>query len=252
MPAVLRRIPAGMISAIVALIVWQIVGSVGPLAGDSFATATEAIGALWQYLGDSTFWTAVWETLQMALIGLVISVLIAVPLGFLIGLSRFSYRSTKFTFDFMKVIPPIVVIPIAILVIGPTVAMGVALVVFANVFSIAIQTAYGVRDADPVLLETMRCYRMGLAKQIRYARLPSAAVQIGIALRLAIAASLVVSVVAGLVGGAGGLGSLLALTQSSGNADQTYAIILFLGIVGVALSRLLVRTQRRVVFWSGK
>ena len=115
MPAVLRRIPAGVISTIVALIVWQIVGSVGPLAGDSFATATEAISALWQYLGDSAFWTAVWETLQMALIGLVISVVIAVPLGFLIGLSRFSYRSTKFTFDFMKVIPPIVVIPIAIL-----------------------------------------------------------------------------------------------------------------------------------------
>ena len=252
MPVVLRRIPAGVISTIAALIVWQIIGSVGPLAGDSFATATEAIGALAEFLGQSDFWTAVWQTLQMAIIGLLISVVIAVPLGFLIGLSRFSYRSTKFTFDFLKVIPPIVLIPIAILVIGPDVKMGVVLVVFANTFSMAIQTAYGVRDADPVLLETMRCYRMGLVKQIRYARLPSAAVQIGIALRLAISASLVVSVVAGLVGGAGGLGSLLALTQSSGNADETYAIILFLGIIGVAVSRLLVRTQRRVIFWSGK
>lgn len=252
MPAVLRRIPPGVISTVVALIVWQIIGSVGPLAGDSFATATEAIGALVTLLGDPTFWAAFWETVQMAVIGFAISVVIAIPLGILIGLSRFSYRSTKFTFDFLKVIPPIVLIPIAILVIGPTLAMGVALVVFANVFSMAIQTAYGVRDADPVLLETMRCFRLGLAKQIRYARLPSAAVQIGIGMRLAISASLVVAVVAGLVGGAGGLGSLLALTQSSGNADATYAIILFLGIIGVALSRLLVRGQRRVIFWSGK
>ena len=54
------------------------------------------------------------------------------------------------------------------------------------------------------------------------------------------------------VGGAGGLGSLLALTQSSGNADQTYAIILFLGILGVTVSRLIVRSQRRVIFWSDK
>ena len=252
MPVVLRRIPAGVISTIAALIVWQIIGSVGPLAGDSFATATEAISALWTLLGQSEYWLAFWETIQMAAIGFAISVVVAVPLGILIGLSRFSYRSSKVVFDVLKVIPPIVIIPIAILVIGPTMAMGIALVVFANVFSMAIQTAYGVRDADPVLLETMRCYRMGLVKQIRYARLPSAAVQIGIALRLAISASLVVSVVAGLVGGAGGLGSLLALTQSSGNADQTYAIILFLGIIGVAVSRLLVRTQRRVIFWSGK
>lgn len=252
MPAVLHRIPAGVISTIVALIVWQIIGSVGPLAGDSFATATEAIAALWVLLGESAFWIAVWQTLQMAFIGLLISVVIAVPLGFLIGLSRFSFRSTKFTFDFLKVIPPIVVIPIAILVIGPDVKMGIVLVVFANTFSVAIQTAYGVRDADPVLLETMRCYRMGLLRQIRYARLPSAAVQIGIALRIAISASLVVSVVAGLLGGAGGLGSLLALTQTSGNSDKTYAIVLFLGALGVTVSRLLVRGQRRVIFWSGK
>jgi ABC-type nitrate/sulfonate/bicarbonate transport system permease component len=251
-PAVPHRIPAGVISTIVALIVWQIIGSVGPLAGDSFATATEAIAALWLLLGEPEFWIAVWQTLQMAFIGLLISVAIAVPLGFLIGLSRFSFRSTKFTFDFLKVIPPIVVIPIAILVIGPDVKMGIVLVVFANTFSVAIQTAYGVRDADPVLLETMRCYRMGLFQQIWYARLPSAAVQIGIALRIAISASLVVSVVAGLLGGAGGLGSLLALTQTSGNSDKTYAIVLFLGALGVAVSRLLVRGQRRVIFWSGK
>ncbi len=252
MPAVLRRIPAGVISTIVALIVWQIIGSVGPLAGDSFATATEAISALWTLLGESSFWLYFWETVQMAAVGFAISMVIAIPLGILIGLSRFSYSSSKFTFDFLKVIPPIVLIPIAILVIGPTLAMGVALVIFANVFSMAIQTAYGVRDADPVLLETMRCYRLGLWKQIRYARLPSAAVQIGIGMRLAIAASLVVSVVAGLVGGAGGLGSFLALTQSAGNADDTYAVILFLGAVGVALSRLLLRGQQRIVFWSGR
>lgn len=252
MSAVVRRIPPGVISTVAALIVWQIVGSVGPLAGDSFATASEAISALWTLLGDPAFWLAFWETLQMAAIGFVISLVIAIPLGLLIGLSRFSYRSSKFTFDFMKVIPPIVIIPIAILVIGPTLAMGIFLVIFANIFSMAIQTAYGVRDADPVLLETMRCYRMGLLKQIQYARIPSAAVQIGIAMRLGIAASLVVAVVAGLVGGAGGLGSFLALTQSSGQADATYAVILFMGIIGVALSRLLMLGQRRVIFWTGR
>jgi ABC-type nitrate/sulfonate/bicarbonate transport system permease component len=71
-------------------------------------------------------------------------------------------------------------------------------------------------------------------------------------MRLALGASLVVAIVSGLVGGAGGLGSFLALTQSSGNADQTYAVILFLGIIGVSLSRLLVRGQRRLIFWSGR
>ena len=251
MPGVIRRIPAGLVSAVVALLIWQ-VGSVGPLAGDSFATASEAIVALFGLLGDSQFWLAVFETLQMAIIGFALSMIIAVPLGLLIGLSRFSYRSTKFTFDFFKVIPPIVLIPIAILVIGPSIAMGVALAVFANVFAVAIQTAYGVRDADPTLLETMRCYRMNVLQQIRYARLPSAAAQIAVATRLAATASLIVAVVAGLVGGAPGLGRLLALYQSAGTADRTYAVVLTLGILGLVTSRLIVRVQRRAVFWSGR
>ena len=105
-------------------------------------------------------------SLQMALIGFLVAVVIALPVGILIGLSRFAFLSTKFTFDFFKVIPPIVIVPITILVFGPTLQMGIFLVVFAIVFALAIQTAYGVRDADPVLIETMRCYRMGRLKQI--------------------------------------------------------------------------------------
>ena len=252
MLGLVRRIPAGIVSAVVALLAWQIIGSFGPLAGDSFATASEAVIALFQLLGDPVFWTAVFATLQMAVIGFVLSLAVAVPIGLLIGLSRFAYRSSKFTFDFFKVIPPIVLIPIAILVIGPSIAMGVALIVFANVFAVAIQTAYGVRDADPVLIETMRCYRMNLLQQIRFARLPSAAVQISIAARIAATASLIVAVVAGLVGGAPGLGSLLALYQSAGTADRTYAVVLALGILGLAVSRLIVRAQRRIIFWSGR
>lgn len=252
MPTVIRRVPPGVVSAVVALAIWQLAASFGPLAGGSFSSASEAIAALFALLGDGEFWSAVLITLQMAIIGFAISMAVAVPLGILIGLSRFSYRSTKFTFDFFKVIPPIILIPIAILVIGPSATMGVALIVFANVFAVAIQTAYGVRDADPVLLETMRCYRMNILQQIRFARLPSAAVQIALSMRIAAAASLIVAVVAGLVGGAPGLGRLLALYQSAGTADRMYAVVLALGILGVVVSQLIIRAQRRIVFWSGR
>ncbi len=252
MPGIIRRIPAGVISTIIALLIWQLIGSFGPLAGDSFATASEAIGGLARLLTDSTFWAATGQTLQMAVIGFVISIVIAVPLGLLIGLSRFSYRSTKFTFDFFKVIPPIVIIPIAILAIGPNITMGVVLVIFANVFAVAIQTAYGVRDTDPVLLETMRCYRFGIVQQLLYARLPSASAQIAVAIRLAASAALIVAVVAGLVGGAPGLGNLLMRLQSGGQVDKTYGVLLALGILGILMSRLIVRGQRRIIFWSGR
>jgi len=246
------RIPAGVVTTVVALLVWQLVGSFGPLHGDSFASASQAITGLSSLARQSDFWSAVAQTVEIAAIGFGISVLIAVPLGVVIGLSRFAYRSTKFTFDFFKVIPPIVIIPIAILAIGPTLEMGIFLVVFANIFSVAIQTAYGVRDTDPVLLETMKCYRMGTWSQIRYARLPAAASQISVALRLAASASLIVAVVASLIGGAPGLGQLLGLLENAGKTSQAYGVVLFLGIIGLLVSRAIVLAQRRMVFWSGK
>ena len=122
------RIPAGLVSAVVALLIWQIATTWGPLAGSSVPTATSTLAELWNLLFMSETWDSIWQTIQMALYGFLIAVAIAIPVGILIGLSRFAYRSTKFTFDFFKVIPPIVLIPIAILVIGPSIAMGVWLV----------------------------------------------------------------------------------------------------------------------------
>ena len=142
------RVPAGLVSAVVALLIWQIATTWGPLAGSSVPTATSTLSELWNLLFMRETWDSIWQTIQMALYGFLIAVAIGLPVGILIGLSRFAFLSTKFTFDFFKVIPPIVIIPITILVFGPTQQMGVFLVVFAIVFFLAVQTAYGVRDAD--------------------------------------------------------------------------------------------------------
>ena len=244
------RIPAGFISAIVALMVWQLATLVGPLADSSVPSATSTLARLWEMLFVAETWASIWLTVQMALYGFLIAAVIAIPVGILIGLSRFAFLSSKFTFDFFKVIPPIVIIPITILVFGPTLQMGIFLVVFAIVFALAIQTAYGVRDADPVLIETMRCYGLGRARQVLYARLPAASPFIAIGIRISATAAMIVAVVAGLVGGAPGLGRDLLLAQASGENTETFAIVVILGTLGLAISRLIVLLQRRVIFWS--
>lgn len=243
------RIPPGLVSAVVGLLIWQIAASVGPLAGSSVPTATATLAELFNMIFLPATWNALWLTLQIALIGLGIAFVTAIPIGILIGLSRFAYRSTKFTFDFLKVIPPIVIIPIVILVMGPTIQMGIFLVVFGVFFMLAIQTAYGIRDADPVLLETMRCYGMGPLKQIWYARLPSAAPFIALGIRISVTISLIVAVVAGLIGGAPGLGQDLLIAQASGLNTVTFSIVVILGLLGLGASRLVVILQRRLIFW---
>ena len=243
------RIPAGAVTAVVSLALWQLLTTVGPFSDISIPTATSTLTALFSLLQEGDTYKLIWETLVIAGLGLLIGVVLAIPFGVLLGLSRFTYLSSKFVFDFFKVIPPIVIIPIAILVLGPTTQMGVFLVIFSIFFALAIQTAYGVRDTDPILLETMRCYRLGLVPQIRFARLPSAAPFIAVGIRISAAAALVVSVVAGLIGGAPGLGRAILLSQSSGESEKTFALILILGILGIIVSRAVIKSQGKIIFW---
>lgn len=247
--SIVRRVPPGVLSVAIALLLWQIATSVGPLADLSIPSVIETADALSAELTSGEFYIRLWETVQMAVSGFVIAMALALPTGILIGLSRFAWRSSKFTFDFFKVIPPIVIIPIVILVLGPTMQMGIFLIVFTLVFAMSIQTGLGVRDADAVLLETMRCYGMSTWKQIRYARIPSAAPFIAVGVRLSASAALVVSIVAGLIGGAPGLGRSILLSQAAGDDARTFATVFVLGVLGILVSRGVTRLQRRAIFW---
>ena len=155
-----------------------------------------------------------------------------------------------FVLDFFKVIPPIVIIPIVILTFGPTIEMGIFLVVFANFFMLVSQTAYGVRDTDPVLIDTLKCYGLSKWDQIRNARIPGALPFIAIGVRISVAASMIVAVVAGLIGGVPSLGQQMLLYQSSGQAEKAFAIVLMFGVLGLLFARTYSLIQRKLVFWS--
>ncbi|MSY90455.1 MAG: ABC transporter permease subunit, partial [Actinobacteria bacterium] len=111
-------------------------------------------------------------------------------------------------------------------------------------------SAYGVRDLDTVLLDTLRCYGMTKWDEIWHARIPGALPFIAVGVRIAVAASMIVAVVAGLIGGAPSLGQQMLLYQSSGQPNQTFAIVIIFGVLGLGLARLYSRLQRKIVFWT--
>ncbi|MEN9748717.1 MAG: putative aliphatic sulfonates transport permease protein SsuC [Actinomycetota bacterium] len=245
-----RKIFPGLASMVGFLALWQLATSWGPLKGGSLPTAIDAVASVFGLITDPSIWVAMGQTLYIALVGLVISIALAIPAGVFIGLSPVAFRSTKLVLDFFKVIPPIVIVPIVILTFGPTSGMGIFLVVFANFFMLTSQTAYGVRDTDSVLLDTLRCYGMGKWDQIRHARIPGALPFIAVGVRISVAASMIVAVVAGLIGGAPSLGHQMMLYQSSGQPGKTFGVVLIFGMMGLAFSRLYSMLQRKFVFWS--
>lgn len=239
----------GALGAVAAIGLWQIAATVGPLASSPLPSATDAIGALITILGTPEMWQATLDTLIMGVSGLVLAAVIGVTLGVGIGVSPLAMHATRVPLEFLKPIPPIVILPIVVLVLGPTTSMGIFLVFFGCFIAIAVQSSAGVFDTDPVAKATGRSYGMGRGEILRNIVLPSALPYIGTALRVAAPTALIVAVVAGLLGGGPGLGRSLLLSQISGNQPQLFAYVLVLGILGLIIQWLTQRGERRLLHW---
>ncbi|WP_164233266.1 ABC transporter permease [Microbacterium hydrocarbonoxydans] len=239
----------GAAGVIAALALWEWTATAGPLATSPLPPATAAIGEALRLLGTGAMWTALGDTLTMALGGLLLAIAVGVTIGVAVGTSPLAMHATRVPLEFLKPIPPIVILPVVVLVLGPTWGMGIFLVFFGCFIAIAVQSSAGVFDTDPVARATGRSYGMSRAEILGRIVLPSALPYIGTAVRVAAPTSLVVAVVAGLLGGGPGLGQSLLLSQIAGNQPQLFAYVLILGILGLLVQGLSQWGERRLLHW---
>lgn len=244
----LMRLAVGALGILAALAVWQW-AALGPLARSPLPTASESISAMLSLLLQPETWRSTGDTLLMALTGLGLAAVVGVMIGVGIGVSPLALHATRVPLEFLKPIPPIVILPIVVLVLGPTAGMGILLVFFGCFVAIAVQTAAGVFDTDPVTRDTGRSYGMQQSEILARIVLPSALPYIGTAIRVAAPTSLIVAVVAGLLGGGPGLGQSLLLAQITGNQQDLFAYVLILGLLGLAVQGLSQWGERRLLHW---
>ena len=248
MKASIRPYAFSTLGIVGALIIWQVLAAAN-VAGNALPTATAVFTTLATILGTGTFWSALGATLGIALLALALAALAGVVLGLLIG----SFESVRFAtlavLEFLKPVPPIVILPLAVLVLGPTAEMSLFLVVFGCLLPIVMQTVDGVQGTDPVARDTARSYGMGEGEILARVVLPSAMPYIGTAMRVAAPAALVVTVVAGLLGGGPGLGQSIYQAQAAGDYASLYALVIVLGVLGLLFQGATRLAERRVLHW---
>jgi ABC-type nitrate/sulfonate/bicarbonate transport system permease component len=232
-----------------ALVLWQVVSVTDTIDRESFPPPTEVAGALVDVLGQSTFWTALWDTLESTLLGLLISIVIAVPLGALLGLSEVALRSTRIVIEFLKPIPVVALLPLALLIYGTTMEMKLVLIVFGTLWGLLMQIVYGVQSVDAVAADTGRAYRLTRRRRIVALVLPSAAPFIATGLRVAGVTALLLSIVTELVGGAAGLGLEITRAQSAAHFGELYALVVITGLLGIVVNAILRGLERRTLRW---
>lgn len=241
-------VPASGLLAVAAA--WQAATVSGLVPQTIAPTFTATLADLGTLLGDPEFWRQVQATLRSWALGLLLSILIAVPLGVLLGTGPRTYAFFRLPIESLRPIPPVVILPLALLLLGGDILFKVVLIAQGVVWPLMVQTAYGVRTTDPVTLDTATAFRIGRLRRTFLFRLPSAAPMIATGLRLAAASAFAVAIVTELVGGASGLGQLLVFAQSANDMTRVYSVTIFTGIAGVAITGGFVALERALLRWD--
>ncbi|WP_436759442.1 ABC transporter permease [Streptosporangium sp. V21-05] len=223
-------------------------GLIDPLA---FPLVSTVLGRAVALVTDGEFLSDVVSTLGAWATGLLITVAIAVPAGFLLGSLPRVENALRPIVEFLRPIPSIALIPLALAVFSERFDMKVTLVVYAATWPVLINTMYGLKDVDPLAKETLRSFGFGKSAVLWRVSLPSTAPFIATGIRLASAIALIVAISTELIGGgADGIGSYVL--ESAGGVDATQYVIaaaMWAGVIGVVTNSLFVLVERRLFRW---
>jgi len=207
------------------------------------------LAALAEQAGTAEFWTALLETLRGWAIGLAIALVAGVLLGTIIGSVPLLRAATNSTIEFLRPIPSVALIPLAVLLFGTDMRSTLILVVYASFWQVLVQVLYGVRDVDPIADQTARMYRFRPLTRVLRVIWPTALPYALTGVRLAAAVALILTVTGELIIGSPGLGEQINLAYTALDAPAMYALIVVAGLIGVVANTVTRAAERRVLRW---
>lgn len=196
------------------------------------------------WLEGDTFSTMALPSLVRAGEGLVIAVAAGIALGIVIGLSSLAEALTKPQLEFMRALPPILVIPPLILVLGTGDVMKVGVIAASAVWPILLAAIDGVRSVEPVRDDMIRVFGLPWHARLRYLILPTAIPHIWAGVRAAVPIALVVMVGAEYYSSQNGIGYFISETSTTFRLADMWSAVLLLGLLGMAINGIVLALGR--------
>ena len=238
-----------IISVLAALAVWELISRTGVIAERDLPAMSTTVQALWSLVQTGDFWIAFGETVRGWAIGLGLAIALAVPIGIALGSSDFAASAFRVPIEFLRPIPSAALIPLLFLTLGTNLKSEIFLATFGAFWPLLVQTMYGVRDVDPITVDTARSFRLGRLERLYRVTLPSAVPYIMTGVRISSTVALILAFTAELFMGTGGLGVALNVAETFGLNDRIYALALATGFLGVGIHFAVSAVEKRILRW---
>jgi NitT/TauT family transport system permease protein len=257
----MSRLVRNIIGTVGVLAICELVGRSG-LVNPKYLPPPSIIGArLVELLNDRGFSLDVVQSVLSWAMALAIAVGLAVPVGIVFGSIPLVRSAFSAVVEFLRPIPSVALIPLAIIAIKTNPEIKISLAVFGAFWPILFNTMHAMSDIEPVQINTARAFNLSRVRTLTSVKLPSITPFVFTGVRISASVALILIVSTEILAGGGfdsdelwergGLGTYI-VTSSAGGARMDLAIAgtFVAGVIGVVVNMIFTWVQRRWINWS--
>jgi ABC-type nitrate/sulfonate/bicarbonate transport system permease component len=240
---------AGWLALAFLLCLWEFGARAAPGLQTYVPPISQVLAALGPLLREGTILKHLTITIGRFLEGYLLAAGFGVALGIAFGYFRTVHSFVEALIDFLRPMPSVAIIPVAILALGIGDAMIIAVTVYASLWPILVNTIDGVRRIEKILIDTGRTFGLPRRRILRRIILPAASPYIVTGLRIGLSIALILVTTAEMIAGSKGLGFFILDEERSMNSAAMYGGIILVAALGYFLNRLFLALESRAMRW---
>jgi NitT/TauT family transport system permease protein len=243
----------GVTGIVIFLVLAQVAGWTGLVPRDVLPLTSTVLARAAGLAGNARFIDDLGATVEAWAIGLCLTVIIAVPLGLVLGSLPVVRVASRAVVEFLRPVPWVALVVLVSLLVGYGQRMVVTLIVCGAIWPVLYNTIAGLDDVDPLAAETLRAFGFSRLAVILRVNLPAAAPFIATGIRIASSIALILDIAAGYFTGqisGPGIGAFIFDANSgTGDLPLVLAAATWTGLLGLVLNLVLTGLERRLLPW---
>jgi NitT/TauT family transport system permease protein len=234
----------------ISVALWECIRALGLIDPRDLPSFVAIVHAAASGLAGGELLAAVFSTIGSWAPGLLIAAVGGITAGTALAMLPRLEIATRPLLEFLRPIPSVALIPVALLILGIGLQMQLFMIAFASIWPVLFSTKVGVESVDPRFLETGRVLRLGAMERVFRIVLPSALPAIATGLRTASAIALVLAITVEMLTGRPGIGYYIENVRLNGLTTEMWAAIMVTGVLGYLVNTLFMTVERLALPWS--
>ncbi|MEZ2133149.1 MULTISPECIES: ABC transporter permease [unclassified Sinorhizobium] len=236
-----------IVSVTAGLLIWQLITAQG-LVG--LPTPTEVASQALIQAENGQLLDDALASLGRVLTGFALGVAVAVPVGFLMGWYRVARGIIEPYVQFFRTIPPLAIIPLAIVTMGIEETPKIFVIFLAAFLSSVVATYQGVISVDRTLINAARVLGAGDFTIFRRVVIPASTPYIMVGVRVGLGSSWATVVAAELIAAQSGLGFRMQQAQLYYDLPTIFVSLIAIGVLGLVMDRIVMAADKILTAWQ--